>query len=183
MNLTNNAIIAAAFITGDFRLASPGTIEGWEIYCYGLAAAGFGGMATYLWGHFLRKYYICKFKSFQSKGDPAKSDKFNEDANFYLYCFYFMTFAWFWGGNWLFIWMMSRINPKDKIGVIGQSNKEKSIRWIGAFGVSIAMDWLVLDIFFAILGKISFFRRILKWKGYMYDDLCHKTYLMYSKEE
>ena len=190
MNLTNNAIITAIFAANNKKLKGVNDgLVGPDIFLYGLVGSACGGFFTYMWGFFLRKYYIAKYRLVeeQAKKEDAQAnlvEKHEEEANFYLYFFYLLTFGWMWGGNLIFVWQMNHINPIDRIGVPGMQNVDMSERWMASFFVSIGLDWLVLDVIHVILGYIlPFWTKIFKWRGYMYDNLCHKTYLtIYDKE-
>jgi hypothetical protein len=190
MNFTNNAIITSIFAANNKKIKGVNDgIVGSDIFTYALVGSVCGGLFTYIWGFLLRRFYISKhrFLTEKSKGeasDANKVEKHEEDANFYLYFFYFITFAWMWGGNLIFVWQMNHINPIDRINVPGMQNLQMSVRWMASFFVSIGLDWFVLDVIHVILAFIlPFWRNIVKWKGFMYDKLCHETWLIYSKED
>ena len=190
MNLTNNAIITSIFAANNKRLkGNYNGIVGADIFLYALYGSLLGGVFTYIWGWFLRRFYISKHKLLVEKnqpngGDTHRIEKYDEDANFYVYFFYFITFAWMWGGNLIFVWQMNHINPIDRIGVQGMQNEDMSLRWMASFLISVGLDWLVLDVIHVILARIIRpWRHFAKWRGYMYDNMCHKSWMLYSKDE
>jgi len=189
MNATNNAIITSIMAANNKVIKGNNEgIVGADLFTYALVGSACGGAFTYIWGFFLRKYYVAKWRLWKEKtkegGDAAKIEKHEEDANFWLYFFYFLAFAWMWGGNLIFVWQMNYINPIDRIGVPGMQNLDMSVRWMATFFISLGIDWFVLDVIHVILAFIlPFYRHILKWRGYMYDKICHETYMMYSKED
>ena len=191
MNLLNIGIITAALAANDSDIGNDNKIKSSEMVTYGLAASLSAGIVTYIWGFFLRKYYINKYAAFRNNTESLhqelskRVDYYLNQANYYLYMFYFMTFIWAWVGGLLWIWQMNKINPMNKIGVTSQSNKDRSLRWMGSFFIAVGFDWLVFDLLLAFLAtKIRAVKDLLKWKGYLYDEeICHSTYRMQAKRE
>jgi len=56
--------------------------------------------------------------------------------------------------------------------------------WVASLFVSLGIEWLFFDIITAALAaKSRGCRDFFKWKGFIYDDLCHKTYVTLLKKE
>ena len=191
MNLLNIGIITAAFVANDAKIGDDNKITESDVILYGLAGSLLGGIFTYIWGFFLRKYYVSKYGAFRhdthglNENQSDRVDHYLNQANYYLYIFYFLTFVWAWGGGWLFIWQMSYINPMNKIGVTDQSNRDRSLYWMASFFIAVGFDWIAFDLILAVMAvKIKLVKNIVKWKGYLYDEeICHSTYRMLVKRD
>lgn len=137
-------------------------------------AMAIGWGVLYFIGLFLRTYYLKKSQFMES--EASNREELNDSAQFYIYIYYFFVFVL------VSVGFSFTISSLDQVQ--SYNNPATANFWVGSVFIGLAYDWLILDPIVCILGSsASAVKSLLKWKGYFYDDVCHKTYLNALKRE
>lgn len=126
-------------------------------------------LLSYGVGYFLRKYYSHKYDY-----EKSRQDEDDNEAQKNIFIFYFWIFLAWWIGFGLTVYNMNSL-----INV----NSSAMGYWLASvfFGLIFELGIDVGVVFIA--GNNQGFRDIIRRKGYMYDKLCHETYLLSLKRD
>jgi carbonic anhydrase len=142
-----------------------------NIITFALASIPIGWFFYYWFGFMLRKYYLEKLKFIESNNESH-----DNRAQFYIFIFYFMVFVAIWVGFGITVWNMNEL--KSYI------DATPSNYWVASLFVAMGLEWFVFDMITAGLAASSKgLRDFFRWKGFVYDDLCHKTYVLLLKKD
>jgi len=155
-----------------FRHAySKGNVQGWMCLAFALQTIPIGWGISYIIGYWLRRYYICK-SIFMKTND----DKDDTNAQFNIFIFYLLIFIAFWVCNAFTVWNMDNVNSvNDTI---------TSNYWVASIFIGLAFEYFLFDPFVCFIAtKSESVYRWIKWKGMVYDQLCHDTFLESLKKD
>mmetsp|Transcript_16273 Transcript_16273/g.13915 ORF Transcript_16273/g.13915 Transcript_16273/m.13915 type:complete len:341 (+) Transcript_16273:673-1695(+) len=155
--------------------------EGSNIIAFAIYSMLITWVVIYLYGCVLRSYYKSKKiyeeeklkyiqAQAQKKGEAEEEPSDNRSQS-QIFLFYFMVWLTVWVGNGICIYSMMELNAWD--------DQKASNYWVASVFISFFLDQLFFDVIACWLAsKSEFVRNCIKNKGYMYDDLCHQTYLL-----
>jgi len=124
---------------------------------------------VFLVGSMLRSYYLAKHQYYKTKDEGWQQRSQNRIFGFYFCCFLCAVVLWPFT-----VWNMGELHP--------EKNDEASNYWVASFFVGLALEFLIVDPIVCLLAKfITPLRNLIKHRGYMYDNICHETYLDYLK--
>lgn len=122
-------------------------------------------------GSMLRGYYIAKHQYYKTKEEAWQQKSQNRLFAFYFCIFLLACVLWP-----FCVWNMGELHP--------EKDDEASNYWVASFFVGLALEWLVADVIICLLAKsITPLRNLIKHRGYMYDNICHETYLDHLKAD
>lgn len=150
-----------------FRLAyQDNKVEGWMTVAYALQTIPIGWVVTYFVGFWLRRYYLKKAELVRS----TEENPDDKESQYNIFMFYFFNFIAFWICNSFCVWNM------DNVG--STVDTKTSNLWVASLFIGLALEWIIFDPFVCFIASKS--PRVfnwIKWKGYVYDHVCHETYL------
>lgn len=163
----NGVFFAAAFQNSP----SPNAID---LIINPAIAMAIGWGVLYFIGFFLRMYYLKKAE-YEASYENNRDDK-NDSAQFYIYMYYFFVFALVCVG---FSFTISSLDQ-----VQSYNNPQTANFWVAAVFIGLAFDWVLLDPLVCVLASsMTSFKGLLRWKGYLYDRVCHESFLNGLKRE
>ena len=160
MTLTIHALFTSTW----YRRSYP-KVMGSDIIVYAIYSMLISWAYTYMLGNILRGYYTAKYHYCKTRDETWDQKAQNRIFAYYVAVFATICIAWPFT-----VWNMGEIHP--------EINVKNSNYWVATFFVGLGLEFLAADIIIALLAKSSnFFRNFIRRKGYMYDNMCHETYL------
>lgn len=135
-------------------------------------AIGWG--VLYFIGIFLRLFYLKKAE-YNASNEADREEK-NDRAQLFIYIYYFFVFVLVAVG---FSFTIANLDQ-----VQSYNNPTTANMWVASVFIGLGYDWLILDIIVCGLAvSMESLRGLFRWKGYLYDKVCHDSYLAAIKRE
>jgi len=143
--------------------------DGSNIIVYAIYSMLVDWAFIFILGSMLRGYYIAKHQYYKTKEEAWQQKSQNRIFAFYFCVFLLACVLWP-----FCVWNMGELHP--------EKDDEPSNYWVASFFVGLALELLIVDPIICLLAKsITPLRNLIKHRGYMYDNICHETYLDHLK--
>lgn len=140
----------------------------------------------YIYGFVLRAFYNAKYQYEKKRTEDSDSDSrpldgprqnnaSDDKSQSLIFLFYVMIWITVWVGNGITIWNMNELES--------WRDTKASNYWVASVFISFVLDLLVFDTIVAWLAtKSAGIKTWVQRKGYLYDDVCHKTFELSKKQ-
>jgi len=143
--------------------------RGSNIYLYAIYSTCCSLVVIYCVGFILRSYYNAKYHYHKTRDESWQQKSQNRIFGYYICIFILAVPGW-------------AITAWQMYGLHAEIDSGPSNMWIASFFIGIALELLIIDPFVCLLASgIGAFRSVAKRKGYMYDNVCHETYMHFLK--